>query len=336
MKKIFILITNIVFTLNLIAQPSNTKDTLHFNKIEEKFYSVKIENGKPIKNQELSTNNVSSILQEYEFLLPTIYLELKRETIYFDKNQNHIQVNYDNDSIRNVYNLDNLIQSKYEYRGYLQNGDYLITKFGYKDKQLLFEVSHLASKVFPQSIKHYHYDSKSQIDYIEYLHIMDATIFEQHILNDGLDIKELLAKDDPNNQLIGKENFIYSENDRLIEKVMTMSYGKESSKYNNAGKLERVVQEIDNEQYTSTYTYNNTHRLIRFTRSAIIDSQSEDIQYSYEGDDLSSIKVNINDKNAMVNFSYKYDDHGNWIEKVISIDGVTLFIVTRAISYYKD
>lgn len=338
MRKAFMILVILFLNSNTNAQSSLIKDTLHFKSIERKSYSVKIENGETVKDKEFTIE----LLEAFESTAFLFYNDLENETIYFDKNQNPLKIINTSDSIYNIYDDQNLIFKKYEFTSvydHENNGTLPKTRITeyhrYAGNEIKLEASYYENELLPVFIKHYHYNSKKDFTNIEFMRLTDTNIMNKHIDNPYVSISTFILKDDPENELLEDYHYVYDENGMLKEKRYQSKWQMIKTTYNNLG-LETNVQmdNPNNERVLATLTYDKKNRLKLLCSTTLHNLEETKTEYTYTDDEIDSIKITNKDKVSTIKYTYKYDDHGNWIEKVISIDGTPQFIINRVISYY--
>jgi len=233
---------------------------------------------------------------------------------YDDENNLMSEINFQtNDPTEYVYtaykrdSLSNMVESIHFYN----NGNWTGWKYGYDTSN---------RKV-----------SKSLV-FIK--NMIDDNYIIKH--NDSIDVTSLC------------EEYIYDNRDDLIEKIYYKCEESDLTKH-------RI-------NYKTIYEYEDTRLPIRSktimffgkkSSSSITeyyydsnDNLLEEIHYynddrkslKYDYDDNSNVKtliINDSGKQASVNYEYEFDQNGNWIKQIKSVDDVQLYVWTRQIRYFK-
>lgn len=100
----------------------------------------------------------------------------------------------------------------------------------------------------------------------------------------------------------------------------------------------------------SILTYSETGQLISgiiavntseglLLENSVIDSTKKVTDYRMfrynDQNDIEEEKLFANMENVVVNYKYKYDESGNWTEKVASVNGNLTIVTTRSLEYFK-
>ncbi len=139
---------------------------------------------------------------------------------------------------------------------------------------------------------------------------------------DNLIAKENYKLDENNhNYIVSKEEMEYDENNLLILRKL---YSRERKSNSNEFSLINHSQEIfeyqDNKLYKKSYYYKS--KLQSWT------------EYSYEGDNIVTVKYFENNNLSLITFKYKFDHYQNWVEIVKNVNNKDLYIWKRDIEYY--
>jgi len=175
----------------------------------------------------------------------------------------------------------------------------------------------------------------------------------------------------PNANVPGKENksiyqFIYNENDRLIEKQQFDSKGTEVAitrfRYDDIGRL--VKEESISDDYKEwydysydsngnlnekkwsdsdegilekvTFVYENSVKTHEFWENFAEGEIEGKITYTFEkGNEKEVVETDDSGNiDATWFYQYKYDSFDNWIEQIAIIDDEEIYIIEREIEYY--
>lgn len=146
---------------------------------------------------------------------------------------------------------------------------------------------------------------------------------------------------DKDSLVIFSTSFEYDGDNLLMKEVKD---GKGKTEYlqkmeytdNNKVKYKTVTDNFDNSQTTEQFKYDEKGNKILWQVTKNEEPYME-VNYSYDDHNNMtgfSVTNKINDETEKRAYTYKYDEKGNWIEKVIAIDGSPRFIEKREISYF--
>ncbi|MGV3460155.1 MAG: hypothetical protein ACO1N9_06840 [Flavobacterium sp.] len=117
------------------------------------------------------------------------------------------------------------------------------------------------------------------------------------------------------------ENVMYEEK-KMPPRIIYMLYNKQNN---------MIKKILSNSSYIE-YSYDSMNRVIE-KKVFYIGKVSEASQFKYDDSKILSLAFQHNGDDTTVNFDYKIDKQGNWIEQTKSVDGKKLYIRRRDIKY---
>lgn len=191
------------------------------------------------------------------------------------------------------------------------------------------------------------------VDRMTYAYDKDGNVIEENLF---LGLEKVQVKNNykyDNNQKVAEirydkdNNIIFStsfgyEGDNLVYKEVENGEGKteylEKMTYTENGDLKSktIIDHFDNIETTEEYSYdangNKTGWSVTKNGTPYIKSS---YSYNENGDIVRSVIIDgegrpVDDRE----YSYKYDEKGNWTEKAITVNGTPSFVEKREITYY--
>lgn len=271
-----------------------------------------------VKQYEYQYNDIDSLVRieekgEYYNGITNIsynYEKNKQSTLKSDENSGHFSL------ILNSYNEKGKI-NKIENigEGGYSNGEfYTYNKYDLIDKVIIHKPT--VWSIFNKERNSYYEKRDSTGTY--YTSIMNyyknGNIYEKHTYSPP-DVSS------PISNLYKKDYFVYDLKKRVIEHV-----------------TKHVHSELT---YILKFKYDKKNKLIFESREIRNQDVLWDLlntsfkkYYTYKKDEIVSLIIKTTTKSTNIEFSYKYDAFGNWIEQTKSINGKKLFIWKREIIYY--
>ncbi len=167
------------------------------------------------------------------------------------------------------------------------------------------------------------------LDSTTYIYDSEGNVIEYyHYDSDGrLKSKTINTYDEKGNVI---ESKIYDSNN-LLFRINKYKYKKRN-----------LIEDVSLDRnsfvmYFSQYTYDNNSNLVNQIINNADSSLNTEGVYCYnEHSDIvkSTIKV-PNEPTVTYTYSYKYDDRQNWIQKIMYLDTLALFLTIREFEYFK-
>lgn len=238
-----------------------------------------------------------------------------------------------------------------------------ITQISYFGKKIQSVLSYWSNDTQNFTLTFNNYDDKDNIKLVEHLN-RDGHGIDKHYVYDKLGrlekvinhtpfvYKELEGKSyttvrdsagvfynsfinryDNNNKLIEKNEFSHPDykNESIIVRKIFYKYDKND----NLIEIKRTPMR-SKMIYLNSFKYDSKKRKIFEANHSADEIQPYQNQKEsiYKKDELKRLYIVYDGRKYIVEFNYKYDSFGNWVEQTKSINGKKLFIWSREIEYY--